>query len=268
MNDFLKVIVKDETVNNIYKKMSKSEQEKYLLDLYNEAYQNSKCSKCHGKTCLLNTNFVRTHFVKTPYGYETKSLPCKYYKEEPNLDLMFLEDMTGAFKQTKQRGEIAPLLLEAQKKNKGIFLCGDFGVGKTYLALQILKNYQKLGKTVFGTFYPDYIRFLGSQISIGKLEENVRKLKTVDVLFLDDLGAENNSGYFRDEILNPVLQYRMNNDLVTIITSNLNLEELEKHLALEKTTIDEMKAGRLIARIKAMMIVISLKGEGNFRRNK
>ena len=69
MNDFLKVIVKDETVNNIYKKMSKSEQEKYLLDLYNEAYQNSKCSKCHGKTCLLNTNFVRTHFVKTPYGY-------------------------------------------------------------------------------------------------------------------------------------------------------------------------------------------------------
>ena len=84
------------------------------------------------------------------------------------------------------------------------------------------------------------------------VEDKVNYLKNVDILLIDDIGAENVTAWGRDEILGTILQYRMNNKLSTFFTSNLTLEELEVHLSLSKNSEDKVKARRIIERIKEL----------------
>ena len=83
-------------------------------------------------------------------------------------------------------------------------------------------------------------------------------LKETDILLIDDLGAETVTNWSRDEILGTILQYRMENNLSTFITSNLNIEELEIHLSLAKNNMDKVKARRIIERIKQLTYDIEL----------
>ena len=66
----------------------------------------------------------------------------------------------------------------------------------------------------------------------------------------DDLGAEAITPWSRDEILCPILQHRMDNNLTTFITSNFSLTNLEQHLAQTKDGVEVVKAKRIIERIK------------------
>ena len=77
---------------------------------------------------------------------------------------------------------------------------------------------------------------------------------TSDVLLIDDIGAENNSAWARDEVLGTILQYRMDNDLTTFFTSNFTIEELENVLSETSKGTDEIKARRIIERIKYLTI--------------
>ena len=89
---------------------------------------------------------------------------------------------------------------------------------------------------------------------------------TSDVLLIDDIGAENNSSWARDEVLGTILQYRMDNNLTTFFTSNYNINELETFLAETPKGIDEIKARRIIERIKYLTIKENLISEN--KRNK
>ena len=71
---------------------------------------------------------------------------------------------------------------------------------------------------------------------------------------LDDIGAENETPWSRDEILSPLLQYRMEENLQTFFTSNLTLDELEKQLSITSSGIDSLKARRIIERIKQLTV--------------
>ena len=86
----------------------------------------------------------------------------------------------------------------------------------------------------------------------------MRYLQNVDILLLDDIGAENVTPWGRDEILGTILQYRMNNKLTTFFTSNYTIEELEAHLAVTKNAEDKVKAKRIIERIKQLTEDIEL----------
>ena len=85
-----------------------------------------------------------------------------------------------------------------------------------------------------------------------EFKESLAYVKKVDFLLIDDLGAENLTSYNRDEILCPILQYRMDNKLTTFITSNLDIKELHNHLSTSKNGVEEIKAGRIISRIEML----------------
>ena len=89
-------------------------------------------------------------------------------------------------------------------------------------------------------------------------EEKFNYIKKTDLLLLDDIGAENVTSFNRDEVLGPILQYRMEEDLPTFFTSNLTLEELENNLSLTSSGVDKVKARRIIERIKQLTIEIKL----------
>ena len=86
----------------------------------------------------------------------------------------------------------------------------------------------------------------------------INKIKNTPLLFIDDIGAENVTAWSRDEILCTILQYRMDNKLCTFFTSNLNIEDLEKHLSITKEGNEIVKARRITERIKQLTIDMEL----------
>ena len=135
------------------------------------------------------------------------------------------------------------------KSCKGLYLSGNFGSGKSYIVSAMINELIKDGYKGALIYYPEFLRNLKS--SFGKdFEEKFEFAKKADLLLLDDIGAENISSWSRDEILGPIIQYRMDEKLPTFFTSNLSIEELEVHLSESKDKIDKIKAKRIIERIK------------------
>ena len=134
------------------------------------------------------------------------------------------------------------------KTTKGLYLSGNFGSGKSYIISALLNELVKDGYTCAMIYYPEFLRILKSSFN-SDFEEQYDYARKSDLLLLDDIGAENITDWSRDEILGPILQYRMDNNLATFFTSNLSKEELEIHLSEGKQSIDKLKAKRIIERI-------------------
>lgn len=134
------------------------------------------------------------------------------------------------------------------KTTKGLYLSGNFGSGKSYIISAMLNELVKDGYTCAMIYYPEFLRILKSSFNTD-FDEQFEYARKSDLLLLDDIGAENITDWSRDEILGPILQYRMDNNLATFFTSNLSLEELEIHLSEGKQSVDKLKAKRIIERI-------------------
>ena len=96
-------------------------------------------------------------------------------------------------------------------------------------------------------------------------ESKIRQFQRVDLLLLDDIGAEKVTEWGRDEVIGTILQYRMDHHLPTFFTSNMNLKELESHLANYSKSIDELKERRIIERIKQLAMPMELISENRRR---
>ena len=99
---------------------------------------------------------------------------------------------------------------------------------------------------------PDLSRDLKNAMHENSLEEKVNALKNVDVLMLDDLGGEMMSSWLRDEIIAPIIQFRLVNKLPIFITSNLDYPKLREHFSQTRDDLDNLKANRILERIKTM----------------
>ena len=145
----------------------------------------------------------------------------------------------------------------SEEKPKGIYLNGSFGSGKTYLIASLFNEMAKRGEKCILIYYPDFLQSLKSSFQTN-YQEKFNHIKKVPLLLFDDIGAENVSNWSRDEVLGPILQYRMENHLPTFFTSNLTLEELEKALAITAKGVDKVKARRIIERIKQLTVSLEL----------
>ena len=137
----------------------------------------------------------------------------------------------------------------AQPSFKGLYLTGNFGCGKTYLVVATFNELAKKGIKSAVIFWPEFIRNLKSSFA-DDYEDKIEYIKNVPLLLIDDLGTEAITPWSRDEILCPILQHRMDNNLTTFITSNFSLTNLEQHLAQTKDGVEVVKAKRIIERIK------------------
>ena len=52
------------------------------------------------------------------------------------------------------------------------------------------------------------------------------------LLLLDDIGAEHLTAWARDEVIEPIIQHRMDEKLPTFFTSNFDYDGLEKHFTI------------------------------------
>jgi primosomal protein DnaI len=188
-------------------------------------------------------------------------IKCMYLPKDvlsASFSNLSLED-SGRFEAISSARQFI-LNYEKGKMLQGLYLHGPFGVGKTYLLGAIANELAEAEVNSMIVYLPELLRELKNSISEGTLEEKIDAVKKVEVLMLDDIGAEQMSSWARDEILGTILQYRMLEKLPTFFTSNADLTGLEHHLTYSQRGEEErVKAARIVDRVKylAKPIVIS-----------
>ena len=146
---------------------------------------------------------------------------------------------------------------------KGLYLYGDFGVGKSFMVAALAHDLSEK-RCVSSTLlhYPSFVIDVKNAIGDGNVKSLVDEIKQAEVLIFDDIGAEQSTPWVRDEVLQVILQYRMQEDLPTFFTSNFNFEDLEKHFAKGKNGNDETwEARRVMERIRYLAEETRLEGE-------
>lgn len=192
---------------------------------------------CKYKEAMENKNkyLDNIKFFNTPEYVKSASLDSIYKTDKNRFKTInYLMDFLDDF--------------EEGKECKGLYLHGNFGCGKTYLISAIFNELAKKGYKSSIIFWPEFLR----QAFYDDFNSKFEYVKKVPLLLIDDIGAEGLTAWNRDEILCPLLQYRMDNNLTTFFTSNLNIKELESHLSNSKNGVDEVKAKRIISRIEQL----------------
>ncbi|MFZ5645124.1 MAG: ATP-binding protein [Bacillota bacterium] len=114
----------------------------------------------------------------------------------------------------------------------GLYIHGQVGSGKTHLACGIANELIKMGVEVLFVVVPDYldeIKYSWDEGSSSREKEILDRAREVSVLVMDDLGAHSYSDWTKNKIYT-ILNHRINNNLPTIITSNLEYLEIGSYL--------------------------------------
>jgi len=189
---------------------------------------------------------------------------CHYKNKESYKENVELFDVPSAIKNAslkdlykdKNRIEVIKRMKSYlsnyfSNKDKAIYLHGSFGSGKTYLIAALINELAKKDVKGIVIHLPEFLRGLKDSFT-KDYSEKFDTIKKVPVLLIDDIGAEYLTGWARDEVLEPILQYRMDENLATFFTSNFTIEELESHLSVTSNSVDRVKAKRIIERIKQL----------------
>ena len=250
---------------------------KYTSSIEDAVMELNNCRKCKGlKNC---PNTLRGHVfkaIKDGNNLNFSYVPCsKLIKEEDtyaykkNITCFELPkeiseaSFSKAFRDDKKRLPIFKYFKEfmdsylKDKKGKGLYLSGSFGSGKTYLIAALFNELAKKGVSSALVYYPELLRSLKSSFG-SDYEEKFDFIKRVPLLLLDDIGAENTTSWSRDEVLGPILQYRMEEELPTFFTSNLKIDELESVLSITNSGVEKIKAKRIVERIKQLTVSLEL----------
>ncbi len=160
------------------------------------------------------------------------------------------------------------IFLASFKKNKhtkGLYLTGDFGVGKTYILAGLTNSIARQGSRVVFLHVPSFIASLGSHFQDNSLNDEIDRIASAPVLIFDDIGAETLSEWSRDDVLGVILQKRMDNVLPTFFSSNMTMDGLNEHFAKTRNSVDEVKARRLMERVRFLSKEVIVGGKN--RRN-
>lgn len=220
------------------------------LSIKNKPYKNETmkngivvCNKC-GKPTRTEINGL---YFRVPCECKEK----KYIAEETsileNYNLLKKPQYKDvSFFNTKIANtelETACKILKKQSmNNKGVYLYGDTGVGKTHLMVCLARQLNDMIVIKLGTLL-ELVRssYNGKNIIEHKLLDDVYN---IPYLALDDLGTEsfikNGGDNFNQRILYNIVENRCLDKKPTFYTSNYSLSDLYTKRGVEQRTIDRI----------------------------
>lgn len=129
------------------------------------------------------------------------------------------------------------------QENRGLFLYGSNGVGKTFLASLIVKEAYRCRlstkRVSFANYVDQYTRVWDAynKDQRDELEATLyTEYKGVEVLALEEIGKEIDSK-IAAPILEDLLRYREDESLVTVICTNLDIDMIEERYGYSITSL-------------------------------
>jgi primosomal protein DnaI len=241
--------------------------------------ERANCSKCKGINSCNNiqqgycTDYVNGEFCFSKCKFlkkDNNDLITNYYLPEKLLKARLDEYHTNTESRTKIFKYITDFTfsIKNDKYVSGLYFHGGCSIGKTY-TLAVIANYlseNKIPNTI--CYFPDLVSKLRNDYYSDKnsYEEIIDNLKNTKVLLIDDFGSENMTEWLRDEVLGPLVNYRMSMELPVFITSNVLPEDLKAHIAIEKDPDSKQKADRIISRLISLVIAIDMDDSKKYNR--
>lgn len=198
------------------------------------------CLKCH------DAGYLR---ADVSYGHPQFGKPlkceCTIAKEQA-VKQQALENMSGIVRYSlyeqatfRTYNKRIPGVIEAYNAaiafaydpDGWLVLVGEYGCGKTHLAVAIAKMQLEQGKAVLVQTVPDLLDNLRTtfdpKAEMPSYNDLFEDMKTVDLLVLDDYGAENTTPWAVEKLFQ-ILNYRYSAALPTVITTNnIGLEGID-----------------------------------------
>jgi DNA replication protein DnaC len=113
---------------------------------------------------------------------------------------------------------------------EGLWIVGDVGTGKTSLAMLVSRAALDAGRSVAIYSLPRLLNLLRESLeSPGGLIDLLDRLAAVDLLHIDDLGAENQTDWVLEQLYS-IVNARYESERAILTTSNLMPEELGERL--------------------------------------
>lgn len=156
------------------------------------------------------------------------------------------EDRTSAKLARKSAANYVANYEQMKAAGKGLYFYSEVkGSGKTRIASSI-------ANALISLYEVNVVFIKAADISLqvrktfkknteSSEDEVLRAFREVDVLVIDDFAVENNSDYM-EELLTKILDYRMEQKNITLITSNIMQNDID----------NLYKAGRVSSRVKKM----------------
>ena len=213
----------------------------YPRDYFEPKYECSKC-KDTGFVTINNTNQYCNCFRQKLVNYEYnqnnllkledenfKTFDSGFFSKEVNKE-KYKSDKSpyDNIMQIKKIAEDFCVNI-GKKEQKSLMFVGPTGTGKTFMSNAIAKEVINKGYSVIYQTAPILMDMLINSkfksLKDGNSKEQYDNVFDVDVLIIDDLGTETLSNTKFTELFN-IINTRLLKDKKTIISTNLNLNEL------------------------------------------
>lgn len=112
-----------------------------------------------------------------------------------------------------------------------LLLSGSYGCGKTHLAAAIANTCVEYGMAALFLTVPDLLDWLrySYDSSDSTFEQRFEEIRNVNLLVLDDLGAQNATPWAAEKLFQ-IIDYRYIRRLPLVVTSNQRLEDLDDRI--------------------------------------
>lgn len=213
---------------------------------------------------LKKIGFVQ--WVKTPCRYQKEAVALKEklqryrYKQLSPLQRDITFSTIDLHKESKEYQEVFAQVVKWANfpEDKGFYLFGHPGVGKSYLMLCLINQLVDQKRSVAFVNVLELISQNKQRIDFDVLDEII----DADFVVLDDIGAEAVTVLSRDDVLFAILDARMNLKKSTCFTSNFNMVDLEAHFVKNQYgDVEPVKAMRIMERIRALAVEVEMYGK-------
>lgn len=212
------------------------------------------CNKCQGRGLIIKDNIAYPcsclkENSRKKIWLSSGLPPALVQNKFKNFDFQYYSaTKKNGFSQNNTYLQIAKIVLNEAKnfvkkilvnpsKAGGLLISGQVGSGKTFLASCIANALLDKDCQVLFMVVPDLLDRLKStydNLTVDSEQSVLDEARTAPVLILDDLGAHNYTEWTRNKLYS-IINYRLNYQLPTTITTNISVEDLTEFLG-ERTT--------------------------------
>lgn len=233
------------------------------------------CQGCDGTTCKQTTRGVIPVINKESRRYYTGVAICKWEQERRHrkhiarlfatarVPKAYEHDRFKDYTVNKANAQAVEAARWAVSRDvqQGLFIYGPRGTGKTKLAAIIANEKAQDGQMVLFSSVPDLLSDIRGSYKDGNTAEVIKAARETPCLILDDLGAEHITEWVGEQLFS-LLNYRYNEKLQTIVTTNYDAEELSDRLTTRNKygEDDDTQAQRILSRIYGMCVRVYLGG--------